>query len=112
VIDYDAFFTYFFATASSTIIGIVHPASSEITSAPATIEEARGGRSWQECVGGCYYIKPNYPGRASHNCNAGFIVPPSGRGNGSGGGLAKSFLTYAPALGYRASVFNLVFESE
>lgn len=23
---------------------------------------------------GCYYVKPNYPGRSSHCCNAGFIV--------------------------------------
>jgi GNAT superfamily N-acetyltransferase len=45
-------------------------------------------------------------------CNAGFIVPPAQRGKKIGGALAKSFLEYAPRLGYRASVFNLVYKSE
>lgn len=46
------------------------------------------------------------------NCNAGFLVPPVQRGKKIGGALAESFLHYAPRLGYRSSVFNLVFESE
>ena len=33
---------------------------------------------------GTYYIKPNFPGRCSHICNAGFLVPPNARGNGAG----------------------------
>jgi hypothetical protein len=36
-------------------------------------------------------------------------VPVSHRGNGYGTVLAKSYLHYAPALGYQASVFNLVY---
>jgi L-amino acid N-acyltransferase YncA len=48
----------------------------------------------------------------SQNCNSGFLVPPVQRGNKIGGALAKAFLEYAPRLGYRASVFNLVYESE
>ncbi|GBE81053.1 hypothetical protein BKA93DRAFT_812063 [Sparassis latifolia] len=73
------------------------------------IEEARNGRSWEDCIAGCYYVKPNYPGRSSHICNAGFLVPPSQRGKGIGSVLARSFLYYAPRLGYEASVFNLVY---
>ncbi|KAF1948448.1 hypothetical protein CC80DRAFT_556331 [Byssothecium circinans] len=56
-----------------------------------------------------YYIKPNYPGRSSHLCNAGFMVPPSSRGLGLGRIAARSFLFYGPACGYRGSVFNLVY---
>lgn len=60
-------------------------------------------------VAGFYYIKPNYPGRSSHLCNAGFVVPPAGRGLGLGGVLGRSFLHYAPKAGYKGSVFNLVY---
>ena len=56
-----------------------------------------------------YYIKPNYPGRSSHLCNAGFMVPPTSRGLGLGRIAARSFLFYGPACGYRGSVFNLVY---
>lgn len=44
--------------------------------------------------------------------NAGFLVPTSQRGRKIGGALAKSFLEYGPKLGYRGSVFNLVFKSQ
>ncbi|KAI0332981.1 hypothetical protein GY45DRAFT_1320246 [Cubamyces sp. BRFM 1775] len=71
--------------------------------------EAVGGRTWEECIAGCYYVKPNYPGRSSHICNAGFLVPPSQRGHGIGSVLARSYLHYGPRLGYEASVFNLVY---
>lgn len=75
----------------------------------AEIEKATKG-DWELRVAGFYYIKPNYPGRASHICNAGFVVPPRNRGLGLGVVLGQSFLHYAPAIGYRSSVFNLVFE--
>jgi hypothetical protein len=42
-------------------------------------------------------------------CNAGFVVPPSQRSRKYGTVLARSFLHYAPKLGYEASVFNLVY---
>ncbi|PCH35622.1 acyl-CoA N-acyltransferase [Wolfiporia cocos MD-104 SS10] len=73
------------------------------------IAKAARGRSWEECVAGCYYVKPNYPGRSSHICNAGFLVPPAMRAKGVGKLLARSFMHYAPRLGYEASVFNLVY---
>ncbi|KAJ3025748.1 UNVERIFIED_CONTAM: hypothetical protein HDU68_006738 [Siphonaria sp. JEL0065] len=60
---------------------------------------------------GTFYVKPNYPGRCSHICNGGFLTAPEYRGQGVGKIMAKAFLVVAPLLGYKASVFNLVFES-
>ncbi|CCL99186.1 uncharacterized protein FIBRA_01201 [Fibroporia radiculosa] len=73
------------------------------------IEQAINGRNLEECIARCYYIKPNYPGRSSHICNAGFLVSPSKREKGIGAAFARSFLYYAPRLGYEASVLNLVY---
>lgn len=53
--------------------------------------------------------QPNYPGRSSHLCNAGFVVPPTNRGLGLGGVAALSFLHYGPLCGYKGSIFNLVY---
>ncbi|ODV95472.1 hypothetical protein PACTADRAFT_34038 [Pachysolen tannophilus NRRL Y-2460] len=60
---------------------------------------------------GTFYIKPNYIGRCSHNCNAGFIVNPEARGKKIGTAMGKQYLKWAPQLGYTYSVFNLVFET-
>ncbi|KAJ8296843.1 L-azetidine-2-carboxylic acid acetyltransferase [Rhodotorula toruloides] len=54
---------------------------------------------------------PNYPGRSSHLCNGGFVVPTVHRGLRVGSTLGRSYLHYAPLLGYRGSVFNLVYVS-
>ena len=67
------------------------------------------GLEYTSEVAGFYYIKPNYPGRSSHLCNAGFVVPPTARGLGLGGVLGRSFLHYGPRAGYKGSVFNLVY---
>lgn len=67
------------------------------------------GLDWHTAVLGTYYIKPNYIGRCSHNCNAGFLVNPRIRGDGVGKALGASYLKWAPILGYTYSVFNLVF---
>ena len=61
-------------------------------------------------IGG-FYVKPNFPGRCSHICNAGFIVDVSWRGKGAGRFMAEQYKLIAPELGYRASMFNLVFVS-
>jgi GNAT superfamily N-acetyltransferase len=58
---------------------------------------------------GIFYVKTNFPGRAGHICNGGFIVAPAARGQGVGRVLAESFALLAADLGYRASFFNLVF---
>lgn len=69
------------------------------------------GKDWsKECLGS-FYIKPNYPGRSSHVCNAGFLVTDASRGRGVGRLMGESYLDWAPKLGYTYSVFNLVYET-
>lgn len=60
---------------------------------------------------GAFYLKPNFPGRCSHICNAGFIVQPGLRGQGLGRFMGESMLLIAANLGYEAVMFNLVFET-
>lgn len=73
-----------------------------------TIQDSR---QWEkECLG-TFYAKPNYPGRCSHICTAGFLVNAGIRGKGIGRTLAECYLEWAPKLGYSYSVFNLVFET-
>lgn len=67
--------------------------------------------NWEELCLGTFYVKPNYPGRSSHICNAGFLVTPKARGKGVGRKLGEAYLDYAPKLGYSYSVFNLVYET-
>lgn len=74
-------------------------------------DEVVEGKDWtKECLGS-YYIKPNYPGRSSHVCNAGFLVTDAARNRGVGRLLGESYLDWAPRLGYTYSVFNLVYET-
>ena len=69
------------------------------------------GKDWAtECLGS-FYIKPNYPGRSSHVCNAGFLVTDAARNRGVGRLMGESYLDWAPKLGYTYSVFNLVYET-
>lgn len=58
---------------------------------------------------GAFYLKSNWPGRAGHVANAGFIVAPAWRGQGVGRLLGEVMLEYARQLGYRSVIFNLVF---
>ena len=60
---------------------------------------------------GAFYLKPNFPGRCSHICNAGFIVQPELRGQGIGRFMGEAMLLIAANLGYKAVMFNLVFET-
>ncbi|KAM9902111.1 hypothetical protein OXX69_008456 [Metschnikowia pulcherrima] len=70
-----------------------------------------GPKHWEkECLG-TFFVKPNYPGRASHICTAGFLVNAGIRGKGIGRTLTDCFLQWAPRLGYTYCVFNLVFET-
>ena len=69
------------------------------------------GQDWaKECLG-TFYIKPNYPGRSSHVCNAGFIVTDASRNRGVGRLMGETYLEWAPKLGYKYTVFNLVYET-
>ncbi|KAI9376603.1 hypothetical protein BJX61DRAFT_255080 [Aspergillus egyptiacus] len=75
------------------------------------LEALREGRDWErECLG-TFYVKPNYPGRCSHVCNAGFLTTGAARNQGVGMVMGKAYLQFAPLLGYKYSVFNLVFEN-
>ncbi|SCU95974.1 LAMI_0F04654g1_1 [Lachancea mirantina] len=65
--------------------------------------------NWNELFLGTFYIKPNYVGRCSHNCNGGFLVSSHHRGQKIGYRLGQVYLKWAPLLGYQYSVFNLVF---
>lgn len=58
---------------------------------------------------GCFYLRPNWPGRARHVANAGFMVAPAWRNKGLGWLLGAVMLDYARDLGYRSVIFNLVF---
>ncbi|MEH2127343.1 GNAT family N-acetyltransferase [Nostoc sp.] len=60
---------------------------------------------------GAFYLKPNFPGRCSHICNAGFIVQLGFRGQGIGRLMGEAMLSIAANLGYEAVMFNLVFET-
>ncbi|KAH7177842.1 hypothetical protein DER46DRAFT_589762 [Fusarium sp. MPI-SDFR-AT-0072] len=74
-------------------------------------EDVVEGKDWsRECLGS-FYIKPNYPGRSSHVCNAGFLVTDASRNRGVGRLMGEAYLDWAPKLGYTYSVFNLVYET-
>lgn len=60
---------------------------------------------------GAFYLKPNFPGRCSHICNAGFIVPPEVRGQGIGRFMGEAMLSLARDRGYRAVMYNLIFDT-
>ncbi|MBK5221891.1 MAG: GNAT family N-acetyltransferase [Acidimicrobiia bacterium] len=72
---------------------------------PVVVVAVDGG----EVVGA--YLKPNFPGRAAHIANAGYMVAEAARGRGVGRELVEHSIFRAPAEGFDAIMFNLVFES-
>lgn len=60
-------------------------------------------------MAGAFYLKPNWPGRARHVANAGFIVAPEWRNKGLGRLMGATMVEYARQLGFRSVIFNLVF---
>jgi ribosomal protein S18 acetylase RimI-like enzyme len=62
-------------------------------------------------LAGSYYLKPNFPGRAAHIANAGYVVVRGLRGQGIGEALVRHSFDEARRLGFDAMQFNLVFES-
>ena len=94
----DAFLNYWFGAFAGVMV---------LSDAPTL----SGPKLWEkECLG-TFFIKPNYPGRASHVCTGAFLVNAGIRGKGIGRTLADCFLQWAPRLGYTYCVFNLVFET-
>ncbi|KAL3861228.1 hypothetical protein ACJMK2_007277 [Sinanodonta woodiana] len=67
-------------------------------------------KTTRELLGG-FYVKPKFAGRCSHICSAGFAVKESARSNGVGSFLAQNYVYIARDLGYKASYFNVVFET-
>ena len=74
-----------------------------------TVAAYSSDRDRAKGMAGAFYLKPNWPGRAGHVANAGFIVAPAWRGTGLGWLLGTTMLDYAKQLGYRSVIFNLVF---
>ena len=56
------------------------------------------GADWNKLCLGSFYIKPNYPGRSSHVCNAGFITTLAARNKGVGKSMGQCYLDWAPQL--------------
>lgn len=110
----EAFAAYYLS--ADLFLGVLISRNAEVTEeksielpATTTLTELINGRPIEDCLGGMYYVKPNYPGRSSHLCNAGFVVAGQRRGAKIGLALGRSFLHFAPKLGYRGSIFNLVY---
>lgn len=57
-----------------------------------------GDTDWSKICLGTFYVKPNYPGRSSHVCNAGFLVTEASRNRGVGKLMGKIYLEWAPKL--------------
>ncbi|KAI8062654.1 hypothetical protein BC940DRAFT_308406 [Gongronella butleri] len=95
IFDMDGFLAYFLAYDAFVLVkGDTVPNKAE---------------DMEENVLGTFYVKPNYPGRCSHICNAGFFTSRVHRGYGAGVAMGESFPLIGATLGYAASVFNLVF---
>lgn len=76
-------------------------------SGPTLVVEACHG----DDLVGAYYLKANFPGRAGHIANAGYMAHPHWRGRGVGRALVEDSLVRARRLGFDALQFNLVFVS-
>ncbi|KAI0000883.1 hypothetical protein BJV77DRAFT_971388 [Russula vinacea] len=72
------------------------------------LEASRAGRSWEDALVGFYYVKPNYPGGLRIFAMQVLLFPCS-----PGIWIWKDFgqvvLALCSSLGYKASVFNLVY---
>ena len=115
--DHDALFTLFDEIVES---GAGYPHAAPLTRAvfdatwvtPVTLTVvARHHQDGHDELVGAYYLKPNFPGRAAHIANAGYIVDRSQRGGGIGRLLVEDSIRRAPGLGFDAIQFNLVFAS-
>ncbi|CAO3569844.1 unnamed protein product [Mortierella alpina] len=99
VLDDTQFDNYFFSGDSFVLLKGQYRDACEV--------QARAeAKDWTQDLLGYFYVKPNFP-----ICNGGFIVNPVHRGLGIGGILGKAFLRVVPIIGYKASMFNLVFVS-
>lgn len=70
------------------------------------MDAARRNSSSPGEILGCFYIKPNFPGRCNHVANGGFITAPRFRGLGIGRLMGKVFLRAARDSGYKSRWVN------
>lgn len=63
-----------------------------------SVDDIDADADWSQICLGSFYIKPNYPGRSSHVCNAGFLVTQAKRNCGVGKIMGKAYLEWAPRL--------------
>lgn len=56
----------------------------------------------KQCLG-TFYITPNYPGRSSHVCNAGFLVTDVARAKGVGRLMGESYVDWVSFYGFDRS---------
>jgi GNAT superfamily N-acetyltransferase len=103
-------FTAYFCSHEAFAVRVTHPASTSTSTSTLSAVADNSLPTFE--IGevlGVFYIKPNFPGRCDHICNAGFLVKPSARRQGVAKFMARSFMQLARDLGYEASFFNLVF---
>lgn len=62
---------------------------------------------WEKVCLGTFYIKPNYPGRSSHVCNAGFLVSDGSRGKGVGRLMGEAYLDWVRIFDFIYSLYLL-----
>lgn len=105
IMDFDQFVLYWFSAFVAVLIEGDHQSLSD-----AHFQD-QPEDFWRTHFLGTFYVKPNYTGRCSHVCNAGFVVNHEKRGLGLGKELGAKYLVWGPQLGYVYSVFNLVFET-
>ncbi|OSS44620.1 hypothetical protein B5807_10705 [Epicoccum nigrum] len=98
----ESFGPYWFGVFGAVMLEGEHKSSEDVRDLDA---------DWSRVCLGSFYTKPNYPGRSSHVCNAGFLVTSAARNKGVGKQLGKQYLKWAPKLGFTYSVFNLVYET-
>ncbi|GKZ33584.1 hypothetical protein AbraIFM66950_003491 [Aspergillus brasiliensis] len=103
-LEYELYRTYWFGTFA--VVAVISDEDEDNVD-----NGLREGRNWEKVCLGTFYVKPNYPGRCSHVCNAGFFTTPAARNRGVGRVMGEVYLEVAPKLGYKYSVFNLVFEN-
>ena len=86
------FGSYWFALfAAVMILGDIQHVVNLLTS-------SAGDGNWEKDCLGSFYIKPNYPGRSSHICNAGFLTTNAARNRGVGRLMGEGYLEWAPKL--------------
>jgi hypothetical protein len=96
----ETFGPYWFGMFAAVMLLGEYQSTAEI----ATMQDA----NWTELCLGSFYIKPNYPGRSSHVCNAGFLVAEASRGKGAGKLMGKAYLDWAPKLVSHFTFFEVL----